>query len=97
MSDDRDAVPAARFPILLVLRFRLDHDWTQNFCCLMSQKDCIAELAVTRVCRQVARPHMEMMLVSALVISIVGCVVGYSVRSDITNGPSSEPRRRRPF
>jgi hypothetical protein len=37
------------------------------------------------------------MLISALVILIIGCVVAYSVRAEITSGRSAEPRRRRPF
>jgi len=40
---------------------------------------------------------MDIMLASALVLLIVGCVVGYSVRAETASDRPAEPRRRRPF
>jgi hypothetical protein len=37
------------------------------------------------------------MLASALILLIVGCAVGYSIRAELANGRPTEPRRRRPF
>jgi formate hydrogenlyase subunit 3/multisubunit Na+/H+ antiporter MnhD subunit len=43
-----------------------------------------------------SRP-MDIVLAWALVILIVGCVVGYSVRATTASTRPAEPRRRRPF
>jgi hypothetical protein len=40
---------------------------------------------------------MDMMLAAALALLIVGCVVGYNLRAEITSDRPAEPRRRRPF
>jgi hypothetical protein len=45
---------------------------------------------------RVRRP-MDIVLASVLVLLIVGCVVGYSVRAETASDRPAEPRRRRPF
>jgi len=40
---------------------------------------------------------MDIMLASVLVLLIVGCVVGYSVRAETASDRPAGPRRRRPF
>jgi hypothetical protein len=63
-----------------------------------SQKNCNAELRVQRACGDIwVRRPMDMMLAAALALLIVGCVVGYSLRAEIANDRSAEPRRPRPF
>ena len=43
------------------------------------------------------RRSMDVMLGSALVVLIVGCVVVYGVRAETASDRPAEPRRRRPF
>jgi hypothetical protein len=45
----------------------------------------------------VVRRPMDIVITSALVILIVGCVLGYSFRAEIARDRPAEPRRRRPF
>jgi hypothetical protein len=43
------------------------------------------------------RRLMDIVLVSAFILLIVGCAVGYSIRAELANDRPTEPRRQRPF